>query len=206
MKLVFLGKPLSGKGTQAELLTQKLHIPHISTGELLRKEIRKKTPLGRKIAPLLQKGKLISDTLIFSVLQKQLPKDHFLLDGFPRNVRQAQMLDKITKINLVVDVFCSDQTILKRAAARQTCEHCGKVYGLHPQPKKMGVCTVCQGKLLRRDDDIIPTVRKRLQVYRQEGQKLAHYYKQRKIYFSVHGEDPILQVQKEILRKIESIK
>lgn len=206
MKLVFLGKPLSGKGTQASLLSTKLRIPHISTGELLRTEVQKKTTLGKKVAPLLAQGILVPDMLIFSVLKKQLPKKGFILDGFPRDLVQAKLLENIVHIDLVVDVLCPDRTILKRAISRMSCTMCGSVYGLNKVPKKKESCDHCQGKLIRRRDDSPATVKKRLLLYQKETQKLIHFYKTQKTYFSVHGEDPVTKVQKEIIRKIETIK
>lgn len=206
MKIVFLGKPLSGKGTQASLISEKLHIPHISTGDLLRKEVERKTIIGKKISPLLRQGKFVPDRLMFSLLKKGLPKKSFILDGFPRDLVQAKTLEKVTKIDLVVDVFCSDKTILKRAGSRTSCERCGKIYGLNVQAKKKGICDHCKGKLIRRADDGAATVQKRLQLYRKETKQLIPFYKTQKSYFPVRGEDPIAKVQNKILQKIESIK
>ncbi len=206
MKLILLGKPLSGKGTQAEFLSIKLNIKHVSTGELLRTEIKRKTDLGGKIAPLLAKGKLVPDIITFSVLKKNLPKKNFILDGFPRNLKQEKLLEKITNIDLVVDIACSDRTILKRAKSRFSCEKCGAIYGLNFPPKKKGICNTCKKELIRRPDDEPSTVKERLEVYRKLTFPLIDFYKKKKIYFFANGEKDVIKVQKQIIQKIEKIK
>src|SRR3989338_1153473 len=204
MKIIFLGKPLSGKGTQASLLSKKIRTPHISTGELLRKEVQKKSKLGRCIATLIAAGKLIPDKDMFALLEKCLPKKQFILDGFPRDIRQAKNLAKLTNIDLVIDVVCSDKTILKRAQARISCENCGHIYGLNFKPKEKERCDNCNGRLIHRTDDSSATVRKRLEIYKRKTKLLTAFYKKQKIYFSVQGEKTVPSVQIKILNKIES--
>jgi len=206
MNIVLLGKPMSGKGSQAVRLSKTLKIPAISTGDILRKEIRKKSVLGKKAAAYMHTGALVPDALIFSVLRKLLPKKGFILDGFPRTLSQAQALEKIRGIDLVVDVYCSDAAVLRRMRARRVCLHCGAIYGLEIPPKRPGFCDRCGGRLSQRADDTPATVRTRLAVYRKETAPLIRFYQQRKKYVRVNGEASIPVVQKNILKKIETIK
>lgn len=200
MKLVLLGKPLSGKGTQAQLLSKKLHIPVLSLGEILRKELEKKTALGKKAQGYMVQGKLVPDHLILPVLKKHLPKKNFLLDGFPRDIAQAEALEKISSIDFVIDVHCPESLLLKRATSRRECLGCGKVYGLQFPPQKKGICDSCPGKLVQRKDDQESTVRKRLLVYDKQTKPLIAFYKKKGLYHKVSGEQEVSFVQKEIMR------
>ena len=204
MRVVFLGKPMSGKGTQADLLARRLRLAHVSTGDLLREEARKQSPLGKKAMSYMIRGALVPDALTFAVLRSRLPKKGFILDGFPRTVTQAKVLDKIARIDLVIDVHCTDATVIKRMLARRICADCGAIYGLDIRPKVQGICDRCGGALLQRADDTKNTIRQRLKVYTKETSPLAHYYT--KNYFSVDGDAAIAQVQQKIMRKIETIK
>ena len=206
MKIILLGKPLSGKGTQASFLAKKLHIPHISTGTLLRKEIQRKSALGRKVALLLEKGKLVPDPLMFTLLKKHLPQKNFILDGYPRTLAQAQDLEKICSLDLVLEISCPDQVILQRSAARKSCRECGEVYGLHIPPKKKDICDRCQGVLEQRSDDRVSTVKKRLAIYAKETKPLLSFYQKKNISLSVPGDSSLAFLHRKMLQKIESIK
>ena len=206
MRLVLLGKPLSGKGTQARFLSQKIKIPTFSLGDILRKECKNKTVLWKKIEPNITKGKLVSDMIILPLLQEYLPKKNFILDGYPRNTAQAKKLDRFCSLDLVIDIHCSNGIILRRIRARETCLHCGRIYGLDIPPKKKGICDFCKKKLVHRTDDTLKTVKKRLQVYTKETKPLIQFYQKKDIYFKVNGGWNIALIQKRILRKIESIK
>ena len=206
MKIILLGKPLSGKGTQAALLSKKLSIPHLSTGDLLREQLEKKTALGKKAKSYMDDGGLVPDSLVFSLLKKKLSlQKGFLLDGFPRDIVQAEALEKIVSVDLAIDVECSDRLIIKRTVSRRMCEKCGAIYGLDVRPRKKGICS-CGGKLFQRKDDNEKTIRKRLTVYNKESFPLISFYKKKKKYFSVSGDAPIADVQRKILRRIEKIK
>lgn len=206
MKLVMLGKPLCGKGTQAALLAKKLHIPHIAIGDLLRKEIAKKSSLGKRAAAFVVHGKLVPDTIILSFLKNKITgKKSFILDGFPRTIEQAGALEKICALDLVVEVDCSQALIRKRLASRLVCSGCGAVYGLHMQAKKKNVCNACKGVLVQRKDDTLAALKVRMASYSKQTKPLLAYYKRKGLFFQVSGEEKISLVQKKILKKIISL-
>ncbi len=204
MRLVLLGKPLSGKGTQAELLSQKLHIRTFSVGEILRKEIEKKTKLGKNAQKYMEKGKLVPDSIILPLVKKYLPQKGFILDGFPRDLVQAEALEKMRSIDFVIDVHCPQSLLLKRATSRRECLGCGKIYGLEFPTQKKGVCDHCQGKLVQRKDDRESTVRKRLLVYDKQTKPLIAFYKKKGLYRKVSGQKDVAFVQKQIFQILAS--
>lgn len=203
MKLIILGKPSSGKGTQAKLLSEKLNFKHISTGDLLRNELNHKTPLAKEAESYMQSGSLVPDSIILNLLKKNLPKDNYILDGFPRTLSQSKSLDKITKIDLVINLFCEDSLIIKRTIARRICPKCGAIYGLTIPSKIKDICDKCSSKLYQRPDDNEQTIRNRLAVYNKDTLPLITYYKN--IYFEVDGSLPVNEVQKLMLKKIATI-
>ncbi|MDP3918363.1 MAG: adenylate kinase [Nanoarchaeota archaeon] len=205
MKLVLLGKPMSGKGTQARMLTKELNLSHISTGDLLREEVKKNSGLGKEAKEYMNKGVLVPDELIIRMLEKNLPED-YILDGFPRTIKQAEALDKVSKLDLVIDIDCSDKIIVKRTVMRQMCRKCGAIYGLDIKPVTEDQCDSCDGELYKRDDDNEETIKKRLEVYNNQTAPLINYYKDKGIYVEVNGEEPIANIKKNILSKIESVK
>ena len=206
MHVVLLGKPMAGKGTQAKMLEERLALPHISTGDLVRNEIKKGTPFGKRALAYLAKGELVPDADIISLLQKRLPKKGFILDGFPRTIVQAEALQGITSVDIVVDVTCPDAVIIKRTLARESCIKCGAPYGLDKKPRKKGVCDLCHGALRRRSDDTKELVTKRLAVYEKQTKPLIAYYKKNKLYIAVDGTKAIEKIPEEILAHIEKIK
>ena len=206
MKLIILGKPSSGKGTQAKLLAEKLNLKHISTGDLLREELKLKTPLTKKVESYMKAGSLVPDSLIIELLRNNLPEDDYILDGFPRSLSQAESLAKITKINLVLDLFCEDDLIIKRTITRRICPNCGAIYGLTLIPKVKDICDKCGSGLYQRPDDNEKTIKNRLQVYNNDTSPLIDYYKKRNIYSKVDGSLSIKEVQSLALKKIATIK
>jgi adenylate kinase len=206
MKLVFLGKPGSGKGTQAKLLATKINIQQVSTGDLLREETKKESALSTEIKNYMNKGVLVPDKIIIEVFKKGLPKDNFLLDGFPRTLEQAQALETITDIDLVITIGCSNETIIKRILGREMCQTCGKIYGIDFPPKVANTCDKCQTSLYKRADDNEETLKQRLDTYTKLTMPLIDFYKQKGIYMEVSGDRPAAQVQQELMEKIESIK
>jgi adenylate kinase len=203
MKIVLLGKPSSGKGTQAERLAETLKFKHISTGDLLREELKNNSKIGLEAKEYMDKGALVPDSLIINLLKLRLPKDNYILDGFPRTLVQGEELDKIVKLDYTIDIDCSDSLILKRIARRKVCSSCGRIYGLNVVPKKKDICDKCNGKLIKRADDNEETMRKRLKVYEEQTKPLIDFYKKKGIYFKINGEMQIEYVQRAIIEKIK---
>jgi adenylate kinase len=201
MKLILLGAPGAGKGTQAKMLAKKYDIPHISTGDIFRANIKNETELGKEAKGYMDQGLLVPDELVVALVADRLQEDDaqegFILDGFPRTIPQAQHLDKTldemgTKIDHVIDVDCPDANIVKRLSGRRACIKCGATYHTeHLKPKVEGICDVCGSELVLRDDDKPETVIKRLQVYHEQTQPLIEYYKDKNVLVSVDGKLPI---------------
>ena len=178
LDLVLLGMPGTGKGTQAKILKEKYGIPHISTGELFREAIAKKTVLGVKVAGFLREGKLVPDEIVNEVVLERLKESDcragFLLDGYPRTVEQAEALDKALssggKKVKVLSVELEEDEVLRRLSGRRICERCGREYNVfYIRPKVPGICDACGGKLIQRDDDRDETIRKRLEDRKSVG-------------------------------------
>ncbi|MFA4853845.1 MAG: adenylate kinase [Candidatus Omnitrophota bacterium] len=190
MYLVLLGPPGAGKGTQAKRLAERLSLPHISTGDILRKNVLEGTDLGKQAKGIMEKGLLVPDDLVARMLDERFNnpdiKKGFILDGYPRNLSQAVTLDDILKrkniaVGLVVYLNTSDQVVVKRLTGRLVCSKCGaNFHTVNMPPKLKGICDNCQGALYQRSDDNEDTVLKRLQVYKNEVASLIEYYKQAK--------------------------
>lgn len=186
MRIVLLGPPGAGKGTQAKVLAKKLGLPHISTGDLLRQNAAEGTELGKQAKDFMNRGALVPDELVTAMLIQRfaLPdvKQGFILDGYPRNISQAESLDRVLKaksmdIGLVVDLQSSEAVIIQRLSGRLVCRKCARVFHkINMPPKQQGVCDSCQGELYQRSDDKEETIRKRLAVYQQETAELIRYY------------------------------
>lgn len=200
MRMIFLGPPGVGKGTYASRIGPDMSIPHISTGDLLRGEIKEGTELGRKAKQYIDDGNLVPDGLVIDILKERIEKPDagkgFILDGFPRTIPQAEALDKITKIDVVVNIIQKDQILIDKIAARRTCKNCGEIYNLaHIKdgeldmppilPKKEGICDKCGGELHQRDDDQEEVVRDRLEVYKKQTAPLIEFYKKKGIMVDV---------------------
>lgn len=187
MYLVLLGPPGAGKGTQAKRLAEKLELPHISTGDILRQNVKLDTELGKQAKGIMEKGLLVPDDLVAKMLDERFNnpdiRNGFILDGYPRTLPQAYALDKILSakglaVDLVVYLDTSDQVIIKRLTGRLVCSKCGaNFHATNMPPKIKGLCDSCQGSLYQRSDDNEVTVRKRLEVYKQEVASLIEYYK-----------------------------
>ena len=181
MNLIFLGAPGVGKGTQARFLSKKLGIPHISTGEMLRENIKKKTKLGKLASSLINKGKFIPDRLVNKMVEKRLKRsdcaDGFILDGYPRTIPQAEALDKFAEIDRVINFELSKEMIIRRITGRRTCPKCEFAYHLEYVPSKVeGVCDKCKVKLIQRPDETEDAVKTRLQIYYEQTLPLIEYY------------------------------
>ena len=197
MKIIMLGAPGAGKGTQAKMLAEKYGIPHISTGDIFRANIKNNTELGKKAKSYMDAGELVPDELTVDlVLDRIKVKDcmnGFILDGFPRNIPQAEALDyalnnQNEKIDYAINVDVPDANIIERMSGRRACLNCGATYHVVTiPPKKEGICDVCGSELVLRDDDQPETVKKRLDVYHEQTQPLIDYYKNAGILRTVDG-------------------
>ena len=182
MKLILLGAPGAGKGTQAEMISEKLGVPIIGTGNIIRDHMKRATPEGKKARVFVDAGNLVPDELVIEMLKKRLEQSDcqngYILDGFPRNVAQAQVLDGIgVVIDRVIDLEISDERIVERMAGRRVCGDCGSSYHMqYKPPKSEAKCDRCTGDLIIRDDDKPETVQNRLKVYHEQTEPLKDYY------------------------------
>jgi len=210
MQIILLGPPGSGKGTQARLLSEKLKIPHISTGDILREAIKDKVDLGKRAQKFLEKGELVPDKIILGIIQRRLRqsdcRNGFLLDGFPRTIAQAKGLNRILEkmkrdIDSVIKLNVSDKLVTRRLLNRLTCVRCDANFNLDSNPSKIKKrCDLCGGKLEHRTDDTEEVIRKRLRVYYQQTESLRdHYEKQGKLVV-VNGEGKVEQTAKGIVK------
>jgi len=195
MRIVMLGPPGAGKGTQAKKLSKRLNLSHLSTGDLLREAVANDTPLGREAKSYMIKGELVPDSVILSMIEdeieKQKDKDGFILDGFPRNVNQARRLDEYLKkedkeLDLVLNIQVDEDTIIKRLTGRRVCPNCGRIYHIKNAPSDM-VCKGCGTELRQREDDKEETVRNRIDVYFKETHPLIEYYQKKGILKNIPG-------------------
>ncbi|MGN0243784.1 MAG: adenylate kinase [Lachnospiraceae bacterium] len=197
MKIIMLGAPGAGKGTQAKMLAEKYNIPHISTGDIFRANIKNGTPLGQKAKEYMDQGLLVPDELVVDLVVDRVAQEDcsngYILDGFPRTIPQAVALDealakKGESMDYAIDVEVPDENIVERMGGRRACVGCGATYHLVYHPTKVeGVCDVCQQSLILRDDDQPETVQKRLKVYHEQTQPLIDYYADKKILVEVDG-------------------
>ncbi|MCR5591967.1 MAG: adenylate kinase [Lachnospiraceae bacterium] len=197
MKIIMLGAPGAGKGTQAKLIAEKYGIPHISTGDIFRANIKAGTDLGKEAKEYMDKGQLVPDELTVRILLDRVLADDcadgYVLDGFPRTIPQAEVLDTEVaklgdKIDLAIDVNVPDENIIRRMSGRRACPKCGATYHVeHIPPKKEGICDACGAELVLRDDDKPETVKKRLEVYHKQTQPLIDYYSRLNILRTVDG-------------------
>lgn len=201
MRLVLLGPPGVGKGTQASAIVSKYKIPHISTGDIFRANIKEGTELGKEAKSYMDKGLLVPDEVVVSIVKDRLTKDDckegFLLDGFPRTLEQADALDKELsklgiKLDKVVNIDADKEILIKRAIGRRICKSCGATYHIQFNPPKVeGICDVDGGELFQRDDDTVETVGTRIEVYTNQTKPLIKYYEEKGIIFDVDGTRPI---------------
>ena len=198
MRLILLGQPGAGKGTQAELLFKEYNIPHISTGDILRDTVKKNLPIGKKASSYMVKGELVPDDIVIEIVKERLSrkdaKNGFLLDGFPRTKLQAESLDEaLRKINAPIDKVIyfdtSDEVSIERLSGRRVCKSCGANFHVkNIPPKKNGICDFCGSALIYREDYSESTVKNRLNVYKKETAGLIDYYKNKNILMTVSGD------------------
>jgi adenylate kinase len=206
MRIILLGGPGSGKGTQAKMLVDKLGIPQISTGDIFRAALKEGTPMGLKAKTFMDKGELVPDDVVIGVVEERLAKPDldkgYMLDGFPRTLAQAKALDKIIdnqgkSISHAVLVDVPDEELVKRLSGRRTCRNsaCGAMFHvMFNPPKKDGICDACGSELYQRDDDNEKTIRERLGVYNNQTAPLIQYYQEKGLLRKVEGLGPIEQI------------
>lgn len=212
MKIIMLGAPGAGKGTQAIKIANEFNIPQISTGDIFRKHIKNQTELGMRAKTFMDQGLLVPDELVVDLVMDRIIEDDclngYILDGFPRTIPQAVALDdalskKGLKVDFVVDIEIPDEKIISRMAGRRACINCGATYHIKYTPTKIeNVCDVCSGETVLREDDKPETVNRRLEIYHKQTQPLIDYYKKQNILIEVDGtKDPIV-VFDEIVSKL----
>ncbi len=201
MKIIMLGAPGAGKGTQAKKIAEKYGVPHISTGDIFRANIKNGTELGQKAKTYMDQGLLVPDeltvALVIDRIQNEDCKNGFVLDGFPRTIPQAEALDEALKglgeaMDYAIDVDVPDENIINRMSGRRACLDCGATYHIVTIPTKVeGICDACGSKVVLREDDKPETVQKRLEVYHAQTQPLIDYYKKQNILKTVDGTQPM---------------
>jgi len=212
MRVIFIGPPGSGKGTQAKRLASQHAIPHISTGDILREAIADGTELGRKAAPIMAEGKLVSDDLMVGIIRQRLDKSDakrgFILDGFPRTLMQAEKLESLVGNGSgglrVVQLLVPDEVIVKRIASRRSCPNCGAIYHLETAPPANDlVCDRCGAEVIARPDDTEQAVRKRLESFHRQTLPVATFYKVKSVLREVDGVGPVDEVFERIERSLQ---
>lgn len=213
MRLVLLGPPGSGKGTQAELLHERYGIPQISTGDILRGEVGKGTELGLRAKKFMERGELVPDEIILKIMRERFSasdcKKGFVLDGFPRTLSQADALDStLREMNLslsgVLSLEVSEETVIKRLSGRLLCRECQAPYHVlfHP-PERSGRCDICGGELYQRRDDREEVVRERLRVFLKSTEPLLNYYEERNLLKKIGGEGEVREIFSRIIKALE---
>ena len=215
MKIIMLGAPGAGKGTQAKMIAEKYGIPHVSTGDIFRANIKNGTELGREAKQYMDQGLLVPDELTVKILLDRVAqedcRDGYVLDGFPRTIPQAEVLDGALeklgeKIDYAVDVDVPDENIVKRMSGRRACLKCGATYHVeHIPPKQEGVCDSCAGALIQRKDDHPDTVKERLTVYHDQTEPLKEYYSKQGKLRVVHGQDKVEDTTRMVLEALEDL-
>jgi len=214
MNIVLLGPPGSGKGTQAKMIADKYKVKHISTGDILRDNVRNGTPLGKEAKKYMDAGKLVPDTLLIDIIRDRLAKpdikNGWMLDGYPRTIPQAEAMEKIMpalgqKLNVVLNIDVPDNELVERLSGRRMCK-CGASYHLQfNPPKETGKCDVCHGELYHRDDDKAEAIMKRLETYHNQTQPLIDYYSKKGVIANIKGSGDIQQIFAEISKDLDKL-
>jgi len=210
--IILLGPPASGKGTQAARLREALHLPHVASGDLFRENLKNETELGLKAKGYMDRGELVPDDVTIAMVLERLSRpdcaNGAILDGFPRTIAQAEALDEALarrgqRINVVPCITVPDEVLVERVSGRRLCRTCGEAYHVRfNPPRQPGVCDKDGGELYQRDDDKPETVRKRLQVYREQTSPLIDYYRRRGLVVEINGDQPIDAVTADLLAAI----
>ncbi|MDR2654978.1 MAG: adenylate kinase [Oscillospiraceae bacterium] len=210
MKLILLGAPGAGKGTQAEIISEKYGIPAVSTGNILREAVKNQTRLGLEAKSYMDAGALVPDDVIISIIKERFKEPDcaggFILDGMPRTVVQAEKLDEMgVEIDKALDIEVSDEDIIKRLSGRRVCSVCGSSYHvLYRPPAEEGVCDKCGGELIIRRDDQIETILDRLETYHRQTEPLKDYYEKRGKLVIVEGQEELADTTRLMLAAVEA--
>ena len=210
MNLILLGAPGAGKGTQAEVICEHLHIPAVSTGNMIREALKNGTEMGLRAKSYMEEGKLVPDEVVSGIIKARLQQDDckggFILDGFPRTIPQAEALDKMgIVIDKVIDIEVPDEKIVERMSGRRVCESCGASYHLlYKKPEKEGVCGKCGGALVQRKDDHPDTVKERLKVYHEQTEPLKAYYEKQGKLAVVEGQEDVADTSRLTLEALKA--
>ena len=208
MKLILLGAPGAGKGTQAAKLAKEFNIPTISTGYIIRKEIAEKTPVGIEAKGYIDRGELVPDSMVVEMVKERIKDDDckngYILDGFPRTVSQAEIMETIPiKVDLVVEICVDENIIVDRLTGRRECKKCGASYHITNNPPKVsGVCDVCGDSLKKRDDDVPEIIRNRIKAYHELTEPLKSFYQKKNLLISIEGCDEVEDTSKAVLKAV----
>ena len=207
------GPPGAGKGTQASFLSGELNIPHISTGDILRENVKNGTALGKLAKSYMDKGELVPDKILIDIIKERLQKPDtrkgFILDGFPRTIPQAEALDVILedinkRLDIVINVDVGAVALIRRLSGRWSCKSCGAPYNLQTKPPKVeGICDVCGGELYQRDDDKETAIKNRIAVYKKQTEPVLDYYKKKGLLANIDGEREIEEVTSDIRKALK---
>lgn len=211
MNIILIGAPGAGKGTQSAILTKQLGIQSISTGDIIRESLKKQTEMGKKAKEYVDKGQLVPDEIVIGIVKNRI-KDQdcangFILDGFPRNLSQAESLERMgVIIDKVIDIEVNDELIYNRMSGRRVCSTCGATYNINTdcKPKKDGICDNCESELIKRNDDEVDTVKERLKVYYSQTEPLKDFYEKRGKLTKIDGTKPLAEATAEIIKIIEA--
>lgn len=209
MRIVFLGPPGSGKGTQAQILAQKLGIPQVSSGDLLREAVEHHTPTGKKAKSYMEKGELVPDSIVIELVHERIKNEKaYILDGFPRSMQQAEKLDEILSelglpLDYVVNIEVPLEKLIERLSGRLTCKECNAIYHrVYNPPKKERICDVCGGELYQRADDTEAAIIQRFETYKKQTEPVILYYREKGMLTNVDGTRSIEEIAEDIETRI----
>lgn len=216
MRLIIMGPPGVGKGTESKILIKQYHIPHISTGDIFRELFSGDSEIGKIAKSYIDRGELVPDEITNEIVRQRLEKEDvlngFLFDGYPRNLSQAEALDKVLtekgwKIDSVIDIQADNKTLIKRISGRRVCEVCGTVYHIeNKKPKVEGICDLDGGKLIQRDDDHEETVLNRIHVYQEQTRPVIGYYEKQNLCVHIDGSKDIDDTNEQIMKVLGEVK